>query len=222
MSHAHILLADDERAITDYLAPILERAGFTVTVARDEETALQQIGKLRPDLVVLDVIMPALDGRQVCRQLRACGNWTPVIMLTQVNTTPDKVLSLEEGADDYLCKPFGPQELIARIRAVLRRRQAAPQRKPLSMSTRLRAGEVLLDRRACRAEREGQVLDLTPKAVALLEYLALPLGKVAYIAGGDVWMKGLKTSRQARLTRDGRNSHPRWSADCSCSCTVGT
>ena len=169
----HILLVDDERAITDYLAPMLERAGFAATVAHDGNAALQEIGKLRPDLVVLDVIMPGLDGREVCRRLRAAGDWTPVIMLTQVNTTADKVLSLEEGADDYLCKPFEPQELIARIRAALRRRGTTTQRKPLSMATRLRAGDLLLDRRARRAERGRQALDLTPKAVALLEYLML-------------------------------------------------
>ncbi len=173
MEPAHVLLADDEKAITDYLAPMLERSGFAVTVARDGETALKQIGKLRPDLVVLDVIMPLLDGREVCRRLRAAGDWTPVIILTQVDTTADKVLSLEEGADDYLCKPFEPQELIARIRAVLRRRQSATQRKPLSMSGRLRSDEILLDRRARRVEKGGRTLELTPKALALLEYLML-------------------------------------------------
>ncbi len=173
MANPHILLADDERAITDYLAPILERAGFAMTVARDGETALRQANSLRPDLIVLDIIMPVMDGREVCRRLRASGVWTPVIMLTQVDTTTDKVLSLEEGADDYLCKPFDPQELIARIRAVLRRRGAGPQRKPLSMHSQLRSAGILLDRRAHRAERAGQVLNLTPKALALLEYLML-------------------------------------------------
>ena len=92
----HILLADDERAITDYLVPILERAGFVVTVARDGDAALRGVSDRRPDLVVLDVLMPGLTGREVCRRLRAAGDWTPVIMLTQVSSTMDKVLSLEE------------------------------------------------------------------------------------------------------------------------------
>lgn len=173
MSNEHILLVDDERAITDYLAPILERAGYSVTVARDGNAALLLVSELHPSIVILDVIMPGLDGREVCRRLRKSGNWTPVIMLTQVSSTADKILSLEEGADDYLCKPFDPHELIARIRSVLRRRGASPERKPLSMALRLQADEITLDRRARRVEMHGETLDLTPKALALLEYLML-------------------------------------------------
>ena len=173
MTVDHILLVDDEKAITDYLGPTLERAGYSVTVARDGNTALRLVEELHPSLVVLDVIMPGLDGREVCRRLRKSGNWTPVIMLTQVSSTADKILSLEEGADDYLCKPFDPHELIARIRSVLRRRTAYPERKPLSMALRLRAGEITLDRRARRVEMSGETIDLTPKALSLLEYLLL-------------------------------------------------
>lgn len=173
MESDHLLLVDDERAITDYIKPILERAGFRVTVARDGRNALRLVHELRPALIILDVIMPGLDGREVCRAMRREGNWTPVIMLTQVSTAADKVLSLEEGADDYLCKPFDPQELIARIRAVLRRRQATPERKPLSIATHLRAGDLTLDRRARRIELGGENIVLTPKALNLLEYLML-------------------------------------------------
>ncbi|MFH1906407.1 MAG: response regulator transcription factor [Chloroflexota bacterium] len=173
MEGTHILLADDERGITDYLAPILERAGYSVTVACDGQTALRKVHELHPDLIVLDVLMPGMDGRQVCRQLRAAGDWTPVIVLTRVSTTTDKVLSLEEGADDYLCKPFEPQELIARIRAVLRRKGSGKPGKPLSMAGKLRSGELVLDRKARRLKKSRQVIDLTPKALALLEYLML-------------------------------------------------
>lgn len=123
MEGTHILLVDDERGITGYLAPILERAGFAVTVACDGHTALKKVHEIHPDLSVLDVLMPGMDGREVCRQLRAAGDWTPVIMLTRVSTLTDKVLSLEEGADDYLCKPFEPQELIARIRVIVGRHE---------------------------------------------------------------------------------------------------
>jgi len=94
-------------------------------------------------------------------------------MLTQVSTTTDKVLSLEEGADDYLCKPFEPQELIARIRAVLRRKGSGKPGKPLGMAGELRSGDLVFDRKARRLEKNGQVIELTPKAVALLEYLML-------------------------------------------------
>ena len=170
---SHILLADDEKAITDYLKPILERAGFEVTVTRDGISTLDQVASQSPDVIVLDVIMPGMDGREVCRRLRASGTWTPVIILTQVSTTTDKILSLEEGADDYLCKPFDPQELIARIRVLLRRVETMPQSKPLRMSTHLRSLDIILDRRAYRVEKEGQVLILTPKALALLEHLML-------------------------------------------------
>jgi DNA-binding response OmpR family regulator len=173
VQQAKILLVDDEKGITDYLAPMLARAGFTLSVAHDGEAALEQIGYQKPDLVVLDVIMPKVDGREVCRRLRQADNWIPVIMLTQLDTPTDRVLSLEEGADDYLCKPFDPQELIARVRAVLRRRASATQRKPLSMSGKLQSSQLILDRRSRRVERNGEQLDLTPKAVALLEFLML-------------------------------------------------
>lgn len=173
MTGDHILLVDDENAITDYLKPILERTGYQVTVARDGNTALRLVTEIRPALVILDVIMPGIDGREVCRRMRQAGDWTPVIMLTQVSSATDKVLSLEEGADDYLCKPFEPQELVARIHAVLRRRQAFPERKPISMARRLRSGDLLLDRRARRVELQGKTIEMTPKALALLEYLML-------------------------------------------------
>ncbi|HXF69202.1 MAG TPA: response regulator transcription factor [Thermoflexus sp.] len=168
-----ILLADDEKALTSYLVPILERAGFAVTVAHDGEAALRYVLERHPDLIILDMLMPNLDGREVCRRLRAAGNWTPIIMLTQVNNQVDKVLSLEEGADDYLCKPFDPHELVARIRAVLRRRGDQPRRAPLRMASRLRAGDLILDRKARRVEKGGRVLELTPRALAVLEYLML-------------------------------------------------
>lgn len=173
MGNETILLVDDEKGITDYLAPILERAGYSVTVAYDGPTALRKVHELHPNLVVLDVLMPGMDGREVCRKLRASGDWTPVIMLTRVNTTTDKVLSLEEGADDYLCKPFEPQELVARIRAVLRRKGSGKPVKPLSMAAKLRSGDLILDRKARRVSKCERGIELTPKALALLEHLML-------------------------------------------------
>jgi DNA-binding response OmpR family regulator len=99
-SGAKILLVDDEAAITANLAPFLERAGFAVRVASDGEKALHRAADSTPDLIVLDVLMPRLDGRQVCRRLRAAGNWTPIIMLTQVGSPAERAMSLEEGAAD--------------------------------------------------------------------------------------------------------------------------
>jgi DNA-binding response OmpR family regulator len=173
MAGTQIVLADDEKAITTYLAPILEHAGFKVHVAADGETALRLILEKQPDAAILDVLMPGPDGREVCRRLRAAGNWTPVIMLTQVDATIEKVLSLEEGADDYLCKPFDPHELLARLKAVLRRAQARPRQKPLALAARLQAGDLLLDRKTHRLYKDGRPLELTPKALALLEYMML-------------------------------------------------
>jgi DNA-binding response OmpR family regulator len=130
MGSPRILLVDDEEALTRYLAPILERAGFSVVVAHDGNTAFRYVQEQPVDLIVLDLLLPDLDGREVCRRLRAAGIWTPVIMLTRVTRTLDRVISLEEGADDYLSKPFDPHELIARIRAVLRRAQKFPSALP--------------------------------------------------------------------------------------------
>jgi DNA-binding response OmpR family regulator len=164
-----ILLVDDEQAITANLAPFLERSGFVVAVAADGEEALRQVASFGPDLIVLDILMPRVDGREVLRRLRQADNWTPVILLTQVGESTERAMALEEGADDYLNKPFDPHELVARIRAVLRR--ARPGQRPLSSARRLTCGDVTLDRQSRRAYMGARELCLTPKAVALLEYL---------------------------------------------------
>jgi DNA-binding response OmpR family regulator len=163
-----ILLVDDETAITTNLAPFLSRAGFEVVVASDGEQALNTIESFGPSLIILDVLMPKLDGREVLRRLRQLGNWTPIILLTQVGEATERAMALEEGADDYLNKPFDPHELIARIRAVLRRAQ--PGKPPLAASERLVSNKVTLDRRARRVFLDSIELNLTPKAVVLLEY----------------------------------------------------
>jgi DNA-binding response OmpR family regulator len=164
-----ILLVDDEQAITDNLTPFLERSGFGVAVAADGEEALGQVSDFSPDLIILDILMPRLDGRETLRRLRQAGNWTPVILLTQVGESTERAMALEEGADDYLNKPFDPHELVARIRAVLRR--ARPGQRPLASARRLSSGNLALDRQTRRAYMNSQELRLTPKAVALLEYL---------------------------------------------------
>jgi DNA-binding response OmpR family regulator len=164
-----ILLVDDESAITANLAPILERAGLQVTIADEGEMALQRAAEVRPDLVILDILMPKMDGREVLRRLRRDGNWTPVILLTQVGDSVERAMALEEGADDYLNKPFDPHELVARIRAVLRR--ARPGQPPLATAARLVCRELSFDRRSKRAWLAESQLDLTPKALVLLEYL---------------------------------------------------
>ncbi len=166
-----ILLVDDESAITDSLAPFLERAGLDVAVAEDGIVALRKVGDFHPDLVVLDVLMPRLGGREVLRRIREAGNWTPVILLTQVGSPAERAVALDEGADDYLGKPFEPYELVARIRAVLRR--SRPGVPSLAGAHRLRSGSLELDRQARRVLLNGRELPLTAKSVSVLEYLML-------------------------------------------------
>jgi DNA-binding response OmpR family regulator len=164
-----LLLADDDATIVDSLAPFLERAGFHVLLASDGASALERVHSHQPNLVILDVLMPRMDGREVLRRLRHENNWTPTILLTQVGESAERALALEEGADDYLNKPFDPHELLARIRAVMRR--SRPGERSLSAAWRLEAGPLRLDRRARRASVAESALELTPKALAVLEYL---------------------------------------------------
>jgi len=171
MSHDRptVLLADDDPTIADSLAPFLERAGFHVLVVSDGIAALDKAQKHRPDLIILDVLMPRMDGRETLRRLRKSNIWTPTILLTQVGEASERALALEEGADDYLNKPFDPHELLARVRAVLRR--ARPGERSLSAAWLLTAEDLVLDRRARRASLAGKTLELTPKALAVLEHL---------------------------------------------------
>ena len=180
MTH-HILLVDDESAITGNLAPFLERSGFSISIANDGEEALAKIAAEPPDLVVLDVLMPKLDGRAVLRRLRGDGNWTPIILLTQVGEAFERAMALEEGADDYLNKPFDPHELVARIKAVLRRSHRDTDGGRIELgglvldesSHRVYADdrEIPLGPRSRRVFLAQEELTLTPKALALLEYL---------------------------------------------------
>jgi DNA-binding response OmpR family regulator len=164
-----VVLADDDGAITSNLAPFLDRAGFTVHIASDGEAALELVERLDPDGCILDVLMPGPDGREVLRRLRAAGRWLPVVLLTQVGESGERAIALDEGADDYLNKPFDPYELLARLRAVLRR--ARPGRRPLSAAPTLRAGDLRMDRISRRAWLRDAELVLTPKAALLLDYL---------------------------------------------------
>jgi DNA-binding response OmpR family regulator len=169
IASAKILLVDDEAAITTNLSAFLSRVGFTVTVASDGEAALAIAGVFAPDLIVLDVLMPRLDGREVLRRLRQDGNWTPIILLTQIGSSTERAMAIEEGADDYLNKPFDPYELVARIRSVLRR--ARPGTPPLSAAQRLICEDLVFDRVSRKVRMGSRELILTPKAIMLLEYL---------------------------------------------------
>lgn len=171
MYRQKLLIADDESDLLTELSPLLERAGFEVWKAADGEQALLAIKSRHPDLVVLDVLMPRVDGREVLRQLRAAADWTPVILLTQVGTPAERAFSLQEGADDYLNKPFEPLELIARVQAVLRRTRRGSL--PLNSYRRLASGDLTLDRQTRQARLAGRELSLTSRAFGVLEYLML-------------------------------------------------
>lgn len=171
MSKIKLLIVDDEVDLLAELKPLMERSGYQVISAINGEQALELITSEKPDLIVLDMLMPRLDGRDVLRRLRLAGNWTPVILLTKVNTPVERVLSLQEGADDYLNKPFDPLELVARVQAILRRTQHGSL--PLSSFRRLTSSGLALDRQSRQVWLNDQPINLTARAVCVLEFLML-------------------------------------------------
>jgi DNA-binding response OmpR family regulator len=164
-----ILLADDEDAIRAGLAAALQRGGFHVIEARNGLEALKLVEAHQPEVIALDILMPELDGREVCRRLRQNENWTPIIMLTQISATGEKISALEEGADDYLNKPFDSYELIARIRALLRRQAVAGQ--PAQLANVLTSGPLRLERGPQRVWLAGRDIPLSNKAFGVLAHL---------------------------------------------------
>jgi DNA-binding response OmpR family regulator len=161
-----ILVVEDEQAIADLLRLYLSREGFGVHVAADGEEALRAARTLHPAAIVLDVGLPLIDGTEVCRQLRGEGNWTPVLFCTARDDEVDRILGLELGADDYITKPFSPRELVARVKAVLRRSVIAAQSEaPLVM------GQVRVDLVTRRVDVAGSPVALTATEFDLLAHL---------------------------------------------------
>jgi DNA-binding response OmpR family regulator len=169
-----ILVVDDEAKIADLARDYLEHAGFTVVTAADGRAALEALRRSRPDLVVLDLGLPELDGLDVTREIRRDSS-TPIVMLTARDDELDKLLGLELGADDYLTKPFSPRELVARVRAVLRRSDAGTLPAPGEI---VRAGALTLDLPRMRAELGDRSIDLTPTEFQLLAALARQPGRI--------------------------------------------
>jgi DNA-binding response OmpR family regulator len=181
---AHILVVDDEPAIVTVVRERLERDGFAVRSAASGEEALAHIDADPPDLIVLDLMLPGIDGFEVLRRLRSRGGTVPVIVLTARDEDVDKIVGLELGADDYLVKPFDPRELSARIRARLRRQAElkALQAKVTQMQAASEATEpdegLRFDHARRRAWFQGQPLELRPKEYDLLHFLARHPGQV--------------------------------------------
>ncbi len=165
-----VLVVDDEPNIVEVVSAYLQRELFNVVTASDGEMALQKIAEHNPDLIVLDVMLPRLDGLEVCRRVRAAGN-TPIIMLTARGEETDKLVGLGIGADDYLTKPFSPRELVARIKAVLRRATLAPAPEPGAGSI-LRFPGLKINPKTRTVETDNGSVELTAKEFDLLLFLA--------------------------------------------------
>ena len=174
MSSELILLVDDEPAIMQLARLYFERDGFRVQEISDGESALAAVAKQQPALIVLDVMLPKLDGFEVCKKLRASGDQTPIIMLTARDEDIDKILGLELGADDYLTKPFNPRELIARVKAILRR----GDNKWHAHGKAVHHGDLAIDPVTREARLASQTLDLRTQEFDLLLTLAEQPGRV--------------------------------------------
>jgi len=172
---ATILAVDDEEPILELLRFNLEKEGYQVRIAKDGPEALRSVEQEQPDLLVLDVMLPGMDGLEVCRQLRLNPRFRqiPIIMLTAKGEVIDKVLGLELGADDYMTKPFSPRELLARIKARLRRINS-----PEDSASELVRGELRIDVKGFRVYVRGEETELTPKEFELLRVLVAHPGKV--------------------------------------------
>ena len=166
-----ILVVEDERRIAAFIKRGLEEERYAADVAYDGEEALDWADVVEYDLIVLDVLLPKKDGIQVCRELRSHGSKVPILMLTARDAIEDRVQGLDSGADDYLVKPFAFQELLARLRALLRRSGAVK-------TTRLQVGDLALDTLTHRATRGGRAIELTAREYALLEFLMRHPGQV--------------------------------------------
>ncbi|HEX2905872.1 MAG TPA: response regulator transcription factor [Phototrophicaceae bacterium] len=170
----HVLLIDDEKRLTDPLRASFERAGYQITVANDGHTGLSLALVEKPDVIVLDVMMPGLDGWRVCQAVRQHSN-VPIIMLTALDDSLDRIKGLELGADDYLVKPFGFKEIEAHIRAMLRRVQLDRGSQPPQP---IKVGEIVLDLEAHIVTKGGQEIALRQKEFEILSLLMANIGKV--------------------------------------------
>ncbi|MCL2466464.1 MAG: response regulator transcription factor [Micrococcales bacterium] len=171
----NLLLVDDDEAVTSVLSQFFEQAGFVVVVAADGVQGLAAYEAHHPDVVVADVSMPVMDGREMVRRIRAQGAWTPVLLLAQAGDPTDRAAAIDEGADDYLNKPCDPRELLSRVRALLRRQVAG---QPLTTARALVCQGLHVDRITRQVTLDGRDIVVTPRAWLLLDYLVTRPGEL--------------------------------------------
>jgi DNA-binding response OmpR family regulator len=179
-----ILVVEDDPAILRGLSDNLRLESYEVVTATDGEAGDRLVREASPDLIVLDLMLPKLSGYELCRKLRSEGATTPILMLTARGEEADRVLGLDLGADDYVTKPFSIRELLARIRAILRRSQPAA-----ALPDEVRFGDVVVDFRSYEAKKAGATVEMTPKEFQLLRLLAARTGEVVSRGEllGEVW-----------------------------------
>ena len=165
-----VLVVDDDPIVRDVLRRYLAREGFAVSSAADGEAALDAVAAARPDLILLDLMLPRIDGFEVFRRLRSAGDPPAVIMLTARGQETDRVVGLDSGADDYVAKPFSPREVIARVRAVMRR--SAPAGAAVAAPATISVGDLEIDPGAREARLGGEPVSLTPREFDLLLFFA--------------------------------------------------
>jgi two-component system response regulator BaeR len=166
MTTRHILVVEDEEKITRLLCDYLQAAGFRTSTQADGDRVISQVKKDLPDLILLDIMLPGMDGMELCREIRKFSN-VPVIMITARVEEIDRLLGLELGADDYICKPFSPREMVARVKAVFRRVHAESQ----AQAHNLVVGSISLDDKTHQVTVDKQVLNLTPNEFGLLKIM---------------------------------------------------
>ncbi|RRK10501.1 DNA-binding response regulator [Lactiplantibacillus garii] len=215
-----ILVVDDEKPISDIMKFNLTKEGYEVHVAADGEEALQKVDEVHPDLILLDLMLPKMDGLEVARQVRKNYDM-PIIMVTAKDSELDKVLGLELGADDYVTKPFSNRELVARVKANLRR-QGAPAAQPAEVeeNSDIEIGDLVIHPEAYMVSKRGENIELTHREFELLHYLAQHIGQVmtrehllqtvwGYDYFGDVRTVDV-TVRRLREKVEDNPSHPKW------------
>ncbi|MGB3160065.1 response regulator YycF [Carnobacterium sp.] len=215
-----ILVVDDEKPISDIVKFNLIKEGYEVFTAYDGEEALEQVKEVEPDLIILDLMLPKIDGLEVCREIRKTHDM-PIIMVTAKDSEIDKVLGLELGADDYVTKPFSNRELVARVKANLRRHSNAKAVVPEEEETNdIEVGALTVHPDAYIVSKRGETIELTHREFELLHYLAKHLGQVmtrehllqtvwGYDYFGDVRTVDV-TVRRLREKIEDSPSHPTW------------